>query len=530
MTRDLSNLTDEELLALAGPQQAPAKDISALSDKELLAMAGQQTPRDPSFLERLGRAGIPERGTGILPSREALSSVGEAALEIGPGLGELAVGAVQRGAEVLGQEDFSRRLGQQQAREREALTPTQKAGRVAGQIIGTAPIAAGGALLPGVVKGAGAISALTPTEEGTAEAAVKQIGTGIGAGLATLGVLKGTGAAAVKVKQLSQEGIKRVKAGLGAKTVEELGEAATRLKEKSSNVYQAMRDIDASITQKAGTKLVTNLDDTLTKSGKLNPRLHGDTLSVVRDIRGAAQKGDIGLEELDQYRQLLNQVTTKNTDIAGSVNADGQKATLLINKLDDLVEGLKPNDLGVGGKQATELLSQARSDWKTFKKFQKITNVVEKAGGDPNRTKAAFQRFVANKKNLRGFTKDERDALIFAAENTGGEKILKTLGKFGIDLGTSLTPGNTFLPAASVFAGALSGSAGGGVATAAAGTAARSLQKLVASGKVDDALRLIQEGGIKNVPEVISKISNQKARQELLTRLFLVGAAQQTTQ
>jgi hypothetical protein len=499
-------MTDQELLALTrqAPTPTPTRDFSQLSDDQLLAIAQPQAQ-----------------------DRSLISRVGEAALEIGPGLGELAVGAVQRGAELIGREDISQRLGEQVAREREQLTTAQRVGRGVGQVIGTAPIGAGLGALRGAAVGAGTVSALTPTEEGTKEAALKQIATGTATGLATAGIIKGVGGAATKAKQLVGESVKRVKAGIGARTVEELGEAASKLKEKSSAVYEQMRNLNANITQKAGTRLVSNLDDTLEKSGKLNARLHGDTLSVVKDIRGAAQKGEIGLEELDQYRQLLNDVVTKNTDIAGSVSADGQKARLLINKLDDLVDGLKPSDLGARGKEATDLLKQARSDWKTFKKFQKIVGVVEKAGGDPNRTKAAFQTFVRNKKNLRGFTKQERDALTFAAENTGAEKLLKTLGKFGIDLGTSLTPGNTFLPAASVFAGALSGSTGGGVLTATAGTAARQLQKLVAAGKVEDALNLIQQGGVQNVAEVISKVPSRKAQEELLTRLLAVGATRQ---
>ena len=514
MTRDFSKLSNEELLRIAEQDTAqptapqPAANVSQMTDEELLSIARTEPTRQ-GFLQQAR----------------------EAALEIGPGLGELAVGAVQRGAEVLGQEEFSRRLGEQQAREREQLTTAQRIGRGAGQILGTAPIAAGGALIPGVVRGAGAVAALTPTEEGTAEAAVKQIGTGVATGLATLGVIKGAGGAATKAKQLAGEGIKRVKAGVGARAVEDLNIAGTKLKEKASDVYQAMRDINANVTKKAGSRLVRELDNTLERSGKLNKNLHRNTLSVMEDIRDAAKKGDVGLEDLDQYRQLLNESVQKSTDrLTGSVDSDGQKSQLLISKLDDLIDNLKPNDLGVGGKQATDLLKQARSDWKTFKKFQRITNLVERAGDDPNRLKSAFQRFVANKKNLRGFTKDERDALVFAAENTGGEKLLKTLGKFGFDLGTSVTPGNTFLPSASIFGGILSGNLGGGVGAATAGTAARQLQKLVARGKIEDALTLIQQGGVRNVPEAISKIPSKKAQQELLTRLLPIGAAQQTTQ
>lgn len=529
MTRDFSRLTNEELFAIAGQQPrvaqvaAPAQDLSTLSEEELFAMAGQQPVREPSFLERFGRAGIPQGGTGLLPSREAFAPIGEAALEIGPGLGELAVGAVQRGAEVLGQEEFSGRLGEQQAREREGLTTAQRTGRVAGQIIGTAPIAAGGALLPGIIKGAGAVSALTPTEEGTAEAAVKQIGIGVTAGLATLGIIKGTGAAVNKAKEIAQSSIKGVKAGTGARNIQELTDETINLKEKASSIYDALRETNADLAEKAGARIITGLDDALITSGKLNARLHGDTLSVVRGIRAEAKAGKITLEGLDQQRQLLNQVVQKNTDTIGSVNPDGLKAQILINKLDDSIEKLSPSDLNSSGTEAIQLLTQARKEWKVFKKFQRITNIVEKADGDANKTKAAFKRFVNNKKNLRGFTAQEQEALKRAAKSNTAEDVLKSLGKFGFDAS------NTALPVLSVLGGTLAGSPGAGVATVASGTIARKLQKLVANGKVEDALTLIQEGGV-DVAEVITKIPSKKVQQELLTRLLSVGAAQQSIQ
>lgn len=494
----------------------------------------QAQPQEPSTIEEFGRAGIPQGGTGLLPSRKTLASAGsaikEAALEIGPGLGELASGAFQRGAELVGREDISGKIGQQVEQERAGLTTAQKVGRGAGQIIGTAPIAAGGGLLTSAVKGGAAISALTPTEEGTREAAAKQLGTGVAASVLTAGAIKGAGAAVQKAKQLGSEAIKRVKSGLGARTVEQLQDGAVALKQKSSDLYQKMRELNSDISKRAGTRLATNLDETLAESGKLNQKLHGDTISVVKDIRADATAGKISLEGLDQHRQNLNAVIQKNTDtISGQVNDDGRKASILIDKIDDLINGLKPSDLGKGGSEARALLDEARKDWKVYSKFQRIANLAEKADGDPNRIKAIFQQFVSKKKNLRGFTPDEVESLKFAAKNTGGEKLLKTFGKFGFDFGTSATAGNTALPALSLFTGGVAGAPIGGGLAVTGGTAARQIQKLVARGKIDDALNLIQQGGV-DVAEVISKIPSKKAQRELLTRLLSVGAAQQSTQ
>ena len=280
MSKDFSRMTNEELQAIVG-QQAPAQqgiDFASLSDQELEQIAAE--PKKPSLLERLGRAGIPKGGTGILPSKESLATAGEFVSEFGPGLGELGAGAVQLGAEVLGQEGFAKRIGQQVEKGREGLTTAQKAGRVGGQIIGTAPIAAGGTLLSAAIKSAGAISALTPTEEGTAEAKVKQIGTGVATSVATLGAIKGGGKLVSGIRNQSKEAIKRVKSGLVARTIQELEEGSVALKTKSQDVYAKMRELNSDINPKAGTKLVTQLDKALTDSGKLNQKLHGDTMSV----------------------------------------------------------------------------------------------------------------------------------------------------------------------------------------------------------------------------------------------------------
>jgi len=455
-----------------------------------------------------------------------VKQAGEAALEIGPGLGELASGGAQRVAESIGREDISKQIGERVAKEREGLTTAQKVGRGAGQIIGTLPV--GGSGISGVIKGAAALSALTPTEEGTKEAAIKQIGTGTAAGVATFGLFKGAGASVNKAKQLGQDALKRVKSGIGAKNVEQLEAGTVALKEKSSKLYEELRNLNSDINKKAGTKLVTELDNTLAESGKLNKKLHGDTMSVVKDIQADAMGGKVSLEALDQHRQNLGAVIKKNTDtISGQVNADGQKATVLIDKLDDLVDKLGAKDLGGSSLKAKELLTEARKDWKVYSKFQRIANLAEKADGDPNRIKALFQQFVSKKKNLKGFTKDEVVSLRFAAENTGGEKLLKTFGKFGFDFGSSATAGNTALPALSLFTGGIAGAPLGGGLAVTGGTAARQLQKLIARGKVEDALDLIQKGGFDE--NFIKKLP-PKVKDTILNKALSLGVTQQAIQ
>ena len=505
MTRDISQLSDQELLNIIGEQpiQQPIQpDISQLSDQELQQIAVQ--PQERGFMQRAG---------------EFLG-------ELGPGLGELGVGAFQAGAELLGREDISQRVGEQLARERAELTPTQRAGRAAGQIVGTLPVGAGLGPVVGGVVGGGALSTLTPTEEGTLRARGEQAALGAAVGGIASKIIPGIGGAAKKAKQLGSQAVR----GIKSRSVEQLSETTNALKNRASNLYDRMRNVNAVLRDETSAKIATNIDDALVKSGKLNPRLHGDTMAIVDDIKQATQQGQLDIEELDQFRQLLNDVVRKNTDAIKGANPDALKANIAIDQVDDIVENLKPVDLIEGGEEVVGLLNRAREEWGIFRKFQRISDLVEQADGDANRMKSVMQRFVSKKKNLRGFTKDEVDALRFAAENSTGEKLLKSLGKFGIDAGSSLTPGNTFLPAASVFTGIMQGNLMGGTGVVAAGTMARQAQKLVARGKVEDALNLIQAGGREQAADIISKIPNKSTQRKLINRLIGLSAVTATTQ
>lgn len=421
-------------------------------------------------------------------------------------------------------QELARGTKERREARRQALPPKARKFETIGKV--GADIAQTGFLAPATMLGSGlegAIEgALTPTETGKPIERAKNIATESAIQALTFGLVKG-GAKTLGVAGVSTK--KGVKTLFASKFYDDLAGTISGLKTKASNVYKAMRNVGADITETASQKIVKSLDDTLIQSGKLNTKLHGDTLSVLSDIKkDIAENTKVSLEGLDQYRQLFNQVIVKNTNVAGSVNPDGQKAVVLIRKIDDLVDNLKPSDLSRGGKEATELLSLARSDWKVYKKFQKITNVLGKAGGDPNRIKAGFKRFVNRPKNLLGFTDLEKKALRRVASNTSGEKILKQLGKFGIDFGTSLTPGNTFLPATSFFASSLAGVPSKGAGLVGLGTIARQAQKLLARGKVNEALRIIEAGGMIDIVNIINKAPTNSAKKELLMKFISSGA------
>ncbi len=89
MAKDFSNLSNDELFAMAGRVPLATQDVSQLSDDELFAMAGQQPTQQPAFLDKALQF------TQKLATGQPLKAAGEVATNIPVGLGKTAVGATQ---------------------------------------------------------------------------------------------------------------------------------------------------------------------------------------------------------------------------------------------------------------------------------------------------------------------------------------------------------------------------------------------------------------------------------------------------
>jgi hypothetical protein len=525
------------------PDNMPDEQITAVIQKEYGQNGQQQVP--PTQPE-----------TPAQPERGVLAS---AAMGVPQGLGNAAVGAFQAATDVgekaaslierlyfgdnLNMNTFGKRLAEQVKlrNEQQAQLPTaEKVGIAIGQALpylttgagaGKAVATATGSNIAGLATGGvigGAVSsALSPQEQaGLENRAIETakggaIGLAVGGGLGVAGKVAsavGTGATQLGKDILAGYKARPVEtiAGFTSKPVETLDSISTAIKEGSNNAYKAVRESGAVLKPETTKSIFTGIDDSLKESGILNPKLHGDTIGVLDDLKALAKEknGAIGLEELDQYRQLLGDVVRKNTDVGGKINADALKANIAINKLDDVVENLGGNALSKGDQKTLDLLNLARNEWRRYRKFDSITNIVRKADGDANRTKTLLQNFVNNPKNLRGFTNAEVETLKRAKTNSTAEGLMKAIGKFGFDIGSGRNAGNSALPIGSILIGG-----GTGGLTAAVGTVARQAQKLSARGQVDDVLKLIQG----QEPQIASKVVQKlppKTRDYVLTNIL----------
>jgi hypothetical protein len=534
------------------PQGATNEQIESfvMSQPEFQAQqsTAQQAPEAPqpaqSFQER-SRAGVANFAKGV---PQGLGNAAIGGVQAATDVGEKAAQLIEKlyFGDNLQMNTFGNRLAEQAKlrKEQQAQLPmSERSGILVGEVAPTIAAGSGtgarvaaatgskiaGIATSGAIGGATSSSLSMQEEAGLGNRAVETAkGTAIGAGFGTaLGVGgKVVGAIGNASAKLGQDIIKGYKArpveavaGFTNKPVETLDAVASAMKEKSSGIYNAMRESNSTLKPTATKEIFTGIDSALSESGIMNKRLHGDTLGIVSDLKALAKqkKGNVSIEELDQYRQLLGDVVKKNTDVAGKLNADGLKANIAINKLDDVVENIKP-ELISGGKDSLNLLNEARGEWQRYRKFDAITNIVKKADGDPNRIKTLMQNFVNNPKNLRGFSNAEKSALKNASRNSTSEGLLKAVGKFGFDLGSGRNIGNAALPVGSILIG---GGSGGMLATV--GTVARQAQKLSARGKVEDVLKLIQGQQPQVASRAIQKLS-PKTRDFVLTNLLTQSA------
>lgn len=441
---------------------------------------------------------------------------------VGGGLVKAATGAIQAGAQLVGADGVAQAAGQQTKDINADLKRIGTAGQIGGVVGEVAPFFALPASAATMVGRAGLSAAAggaqgllqaqeTPDSAARLREGATQAAIGLVASPAVEGVVKGVGAAA--------KGIRTATTGYSARGVEELAQTAQALKAEASASYKASREAGAILAKPKAQSIVNAVKTAVQDSGLVNERLHGDTLSVLKDFQKAAKQGNLGLEALDQYRQLFSDAVRRNFVVGSGHNADALKSMQAIDAIDDAVSSLGKIDIKGGDINAVKALQEGREQWAKFRRFDTIAEVIRNADGDPNRLKAGLQKLVNNRKRIAGFNTEEKKALINAARNSGGELMLKTLGKFGFDLGGSLTAGNTALPAlGSLVAGSTQGF-GVGIALPAAGTAARAMQKLIGRGKAENVLRLIESRpiGTELANEIITEVGNARKALQAVT-------------
>lgn len=301
---------------------------------------------------------------------------------------------------------------------------------------------------------------------GVAAKAAAEAGELTGKGLATVG-----------------KGIKNtdVAAGLAARGSEELDNISTAMRAESSATFKRAFDAGVIIKPDQAAKRLSDFD---TSVGRISRR-HTAIAGAIDEMKINMKAGGMGLEDLYDYRQEFADIVSDNTEITGKVKSEGFVANKALSAVDDMIEKLTDADVS-GGVAAIKDLDLAKAQWSKARKHESVARIITLADGDPNKIKAGFKRFTSNKKNLRGFTDEEKKLLDIASRNSLSEKILKGLGRFGI------APENVYLPLVGAGLGSMAGAGAPAAALIGAGTAARQIGKWKARGKGEKVLQAIE--------------------------------------
>lgn len=285
-------------------------------------------------------------------------------------------------------------------------------------------------------------------------------------------------------------GAKLLKEGWMSRSPEMLENATQNIAKEGHESFEAMRKSGVSLNPQIATALTKHMQEEVGKMGVLNPKIHGDTLSIMKQMQAESQKG-MSVDRLHQYRKLLRGAEKK--ELRAGNNEGALAAQNALHALDDAVETVKIKGGSKEGAAALESMQKGIKTWSKMRKFDTISDAIERSQGDPDKLKTALKKIYDTPRLSRGFTKEEMAALKDAKENTTAESLMKMAGKFGFDISKGVQ-GNR-VPWLAGFGAHLFGAGTPELgALAAGGTAARYGQKLMARGKAEQLLKTIERG------------------------------------
>lgn len=259
------------------------------------------------------------------------------------------------------------------------------------------------------------------------------------------------------------------------------------LKKAGNEAYELAKGFNTTFKPDSANRILTELE-TVAKDFGANKSLQPAALSALDDIGALSLKS---LNEVDTARKILSNVAS------GSIQkTERALASQMIEKLDDVVGKFGKDDIVSGSEQAIKEFNRARGLWSRQSKGEKIEKLIEKApvrgaqfsaSGEENALRTAFRQVYMNDKKLRGFSKEEQDAIRKVAEGGSTENVLRYLGK--------LAPTGVVSGGAGVGLGYGLGGPAGAVAVPAIGAAARSAATGLTQANAEFASRLARAGG-----------------------------------
>jgi hypothetical protein len=260
-----------------------------------------------------------------------------------------------------------------------------------------------------------------------------------------------------------------------------------QLRAAGTAAYDAAENAGVIITPQAIRTFQADLQNQLGQAG-LDQTLHPRIVAAFRRIQQQADSGQpITLRGLDILRQVA-------ADAADSPSRGERRlGTLVIERLDDMIDNLAPGDLIQGdANAAVPALQQARQIWSSLRKSETIDELIHNAelqaastnsGGNlQNTIRQKLRTLLTNRSLSRGFTAEEREALEELVRGTPTQNALRTLGRLAPSSNSWLGVLSTFAGGPAGLAVPVVGAAAKGLANRSTGNAVQGLSELVRSG------------------------------------------------
>ena len=435
----------DELFSTAGggqPQQAPPAQSAPAQPDPAAVREAFSGGFDPSQDSAATAEGLDQRLNGEADDRGRWATAGNA---LTMGFGDEALGTLAGGLTWIQGEGFEkgyRAITEGVRNDIAGYAERHPMEHAAIDIAASLPTAAipGGAAVRGaslgakVMRGAGAGAAYGGARgfgegEGGVENRVENAAQG-----AAMGGAVG-GAAPVAGNALG----KAVGRRLGRAQVpstQQLDDAATAL-------YQRADNAGVAVQPRAVQRLTSVLPQRMANMG-FDPVLHPNTARAIQVIEQRVSQAMqptggahtvMSLGEVENIRRIIRSAVSASS--GPDKKADRLMAGRVLDQFDMWMGGLQPKDMlsagPVSGREAIQIVQEARGLWSRKSKGDVLADMVERAQLDDNfemGLRREFRTLSRNKERMRQFTKGEQSAIRKVAKGGDMGWIMRALGSF----------------------------------------------------------------------------------------------------
>ena len=355
-------------------------------------------------------------------------------------------------------------------REREeTIDPRNEAARIAAGIAIPLPIGKGGALAR-VGKGAALGAATTPTvvekgKEGDLMSFIQEKAIQAGTGLAVGGALEASPKLISGARNLFK------------KKPEVM--TADEIRKASGALYQRAEQKGGTLTAETTNKFINDIQNLKpqTRAGQI---VTGESeFTKVVDRFNDLRDQNITLAEAQELDEYLGELMDGLTD-AGRLTKQGKKIFDIQTSLRNTIENVAESDV-IGGKEGFAALKKARNLWSRSRKLADIERIIQRAENmeqPATAIKTGFRTLLNNPKRMRGFTKEEREAIKRASQSGVVQDVFRTFGSRLIPIVTGASTGGLGQTAAATLGSTASRSIGARIQA----DKAREVAEIVAGG------------------------------------------------